>query len=704
MDLGMDLRNIRVGGNVNIKRSDGRIHAACISGVDADKRFVSVEWFEGKDTKGKEIDFPQLFSLNPQLLDTPDNAPPSAKKNDDRKTFYSPAGASGLPKPKSLAELNRQIDHPISKASAPLRPVSSQLSSKSTVASNVKKSAPQDPITTVEKAPDRRKSNCVKEVERLKKNRDDRRAKAAENLQQRLGDVDRGHPNWEFLKMIREYRRGLDQIDYSYVPSATHDKICVCVRKRPLNKKELNKKDLDVITIPDGCTSIVHEPKLKVDLTKYLENHSFRFDYAFDETVNNETVYRCTAQPLVRSIFEQGMATCFAYGQTGSGKTHTMGGTFSGKDQDCTAGIYGLAAADVFDLLSSPKYVRKDLVVCSSYFEIYSGKVFDLLNSKKKLQILEDAKQQVQVVGLTEHPVTNVEAVHKLIKTGNATRTSGTTSANQNSSRSHAVFQLILRKRSSQKLHGKFSLIDLAGNERGADTMAAARQTRMEGAEINKSLLALKECIRALGRKGHLPFRASKLTQVLRDSFIGDKARTCMIAMISPGFSCCEHTLNTLRYADRVKELGHSNKQPSTGNDVPTEARTADDDNSADDIPPGSTDLQLLHQNVDDANSSAELLTFHEAVNNLVEAEELLVDHHKSFIQEAKGLLDEQEKLLCYVDGIDYDIGNYAQALKKIIGQKFESLMKLEEHVDKFQKSLEEEEIASKKVKKLPFV
>ena len=187
-----------------------------------------------------------------------------------------------------------------------------------------------------------------------------------------------------------------------------------------------------------------------------------------------------------------------------------------------------------------------------------SLQVFDLLSGKSKLRVLEDGKQQVVVVGLTESVVDCVEDVLKLITHGNNLRTSGQTSANAHSSRSHAVFQIILRLNNRKKpLFGKFSLIDLAGNERGADTNSANRQTRMEGAEINKSLLALKECIRALGRKGaHLPFRASKLTQVLRDSFIGDKARTCMIAMISPSMSSCEHTLNTLRYADRVKELG----------------------------------------------------------------------------------------------------------------------------------------------------
>jgi len=182
--------------------------------------------------------------------------------------------------------------------------------------------------------------------------------------------------------------------------------------------------------------------------------------------------------------------------------------------------------------------------------------VFDLLADKQKLRVLEDGKQQVQVVGLTEKVVDSVEEVLKLIQHGNAARTSGQTSANSNSSRSHAVFQIVLRPMGTTKIHGKFSFIDLAGNERGVDTSSADRQTRMEGAEINKSLLALKECIRALGKQSaHLPFRVSKLTQVLRDSFIGEKSKTCMIAMISPGLSSCEHTLNTLRYADRVKEL-----------------------------------------------------------------------------------------------------------------------------------------------------
>ncbi|NXX21127.1 KIF2C protein, partial [Podargus strigoides] len=230
--------------------------------------------------------------------------------------------------------------------------------------------------------------------------------------------------------------------------------------------------------------------------------------------------------------------------------SQTMGGDFSGRAQNASKGIYAFASHDVFLLLNQPRYKSQDLEVYVTFFEIYNGKVFDLLNKKAKLRVLEDGKQQVQVVGLQERQVGCAEDVIRMIEMGSACRTSGQTFANTSSSRSHACFQILLRQRG--KLLGKFSLVDLAGNERGADTSSADRQTQMEGAEINKSLLALKECIRALGQnKSHTPFRESKLTQVLRDSFIGTNSRTCMIAMISPGMSSCEYTLNTLRYADR---------------------------------------------------------------------------------------------------------------------------------------------------------
>lgn len=132
-------------------------------------------------------------------------------------------------------------------------------------------------------------------------------------------------------------------------------------------------------------------------------------------------------------------------------------------------------------------------------------------------------------------------------------RAQGTTGANSESSRSHAILTMTLMH--NTKLYSKMSFIDLAGSERGADTINTDKQTKLDGAEINKSLLALKECIRALDQnKNHTPFRGSKLTQVLKDSFIGN-SKTTMIANISPAMMCCEHTLNTLRYADRVKEL-----------------------------------------------------------------------------------------------------------------------------------------------------
>eukprot|EP00879_Flechtneria_rotunda_P012405 GHRR01012954.1.p1 GENE.GHRR01012954.1~~GHRR01012954.1.p1 ORF type:complete len:376 (+),score=167.83 GHRR01012954.1:1119-2246(+) len=177
-------------------------------------------------------------------------------------------------------------------------------------------------------------------------------------------------------------------------------------------------------------------------------------------------------------------------------------------------------------------------------------------------------------VCLQEHSVSNVDVVKQLIEEANHRRSVGSTAANADSSRSHSIMQFALKRfiagGQHSRLVGKISFIDLAGSERGADTYDNNRQTRLEGAEINKSLLALKECIRALDSDArHVPFRGSKLTAVLRDSFVGETARTVMIANISPTSSCVEHTLNTLRYADRVKELRKERAERTPGGVTP---------------------------------------------------------------------------------------------------------------------------------------
>jgi kinesin family protein 2/24 len=400
----------------------------------------------------------------------------------------------------------------------------------------------------------------VREVGRKKETGEERHANLGEGI-----TTSHGNQNCSFEDMIENYRNSIECRPIRKTDPVKDNQITVCIRKRPLNKKELKSKEVDVMTVLTKDEIVVHQPKLKVNLRKFLENQHFKFDYAFDETCSNDLVYKYTAKPLVQTILDGGMSTCFAYGQTGSGKTHTMGGDFQGNTQDCKKGIYAMAAEDVFHFLKSRKYKDLKLTVSASFFEIYSSDVFDLLANKAKLRILEDGDHQVNVVGLTEKVVNSVDEVIKLIEHGNTARASGKTSANCNSSRSHAVFQIVLRKPGVKCIHGSFSLIDLAGSERAVDRTAVDRHTRLEGAEINKSLLALKECIRALSRQaGHVPFRGSKITQVLRDSFIGEKSKTCMIGMISPGMSSCEHSLNTLRYANRVKEHRSTYKQQGT--------------------------------------------------------------------------------------------------------------------------------------------
>jgi len=711
-----------MGVNVDIKRTDGRIHSAVVSGINVETKSVTVEWFERGETKGKEIELEQILGLNQDLApsaptsyitaDVPSKvqkyvARPSVPVKEKEKAT---TGVGSKRNPVRQSHVISSNGHSRDKEERNDNGHSGEQQQHSNKhQANIEKSETVSKATgaaTAQGVKDRRRSNVVKEVEKLKENREKRRAQQAQILeeQETLRNKDPTDPNWEFRSMIMDYK---DELDINPLqdgdPIANHQ-ITVCIRKRPMSTKELKKKEVDVVTVPQREMITIHEPKLKVDLTKYLDNQHFRFDYAFDESTDNEMVYKYTAKSLVQSIFEGGMATCFAYGQTGSGKTHTMGGEFHGKTQDSKNGIYALAARDVFKYLKSPKYKNNNLVVSCSFFEIYSGKVFDLLSGKSKLRVLEDGKQQVVVVGLTESVVDCVEDVLKLITHGNNLRTSGQTSANAHSSRSHAVFQIILRLNNNKKpLFGKFSLIDLAGNERGADTNSANRQTRMEGAEINKSLLALKECIRALGRKGaHLPFRASKLTQVLRDSFIGDKARTCMIAMISPSMSSCEHTLNTLRYADRVKELGAANPKDRPSGGRPEladfgEELLEDEDERV--LSPEDSDLAQL-RSLNDGECSADWYQFQESVAHLQLLEEEVVETHKTILDSMEHWLQQDASLLAMTNEVDYDQDAYAQQLEDMIAEKQEALEALREKTRAFRECLNEEEAQSNKMRR----
>ena len=322
-------------------------------------------------------------------------------------------------------------------------------------------------------------------------------------------------------------------------------KIRVIVRKRPLSRKELSKNDQDIVDIRNNRQVVVKELKVKVDLTKFIEEHAFNFDLAFDESITNEQIYLQTVRPMIEAAFHKIKVTCFAYGQTGSGKTYTMMG-----NRRQIPGLYLLAAYDIFTLLQN----YRGYTIWVSFYEIYCGKLFDLLNERKILTAREDGKQNICIGGLTEKNAEDINILMQIIEYGLNARTVGVTGANADSSRSHGIIQIKI-KDLNMKDYGKISFIDLAGSERAADTIDVNKQTKFDGAEINKSLLALKECIRALDQdKKHTPFRGSKLTLVLRDSFIGN-CKTLMIANISPALGCSEHTLNTLRYASRVKEL-----------------------------------------------------------------------------------------------------------------------------------------------------
>ena len=392
-----------------------------------------------------------------------------------------------------------------------------------------------------------RKGGIAEEIAILKQRREARKAKEEKkNINQTIGQKKKEQDH-KFLKMITQKKQLIykNNKPLSHIDSSD-SKIFVIVRKRPIFQKEIDNGEIDCISVLNPRVYI-HECKIQIDgITKYLEDHEFYFDGTFGENDNTLDIYNVTLSPMIDLILHQGIVTCFAYGQTGSGKTYTM---------------KGLEKEAIDDLYKQSEKMGNIFDFYISFFEIYRGSLYDLLNNKNKVEILDDKNGKVHIYGLYNQIADSPEMMHHIIDSANAIRTTHNTITNETSSRSHAICNIVIKLKGSDEEYGKLSLVDLAGSERAQETQSNDKERRAEGAEINKSLLALKECIRALDEKKtnpdqHVPFRASKLTHVLRDSFVSksDKSRIIMISCIMPSYKSCNHSLNTLRYSDRLKE------------------------------------------------------------------------------------------------------------------------------------------------------
>ncbi|KAJ7904245.1 kinesin-like protein [Mycena olivaceomarginata] len=294
--------------------------------------------------------------------------------------------------------------------------------------------------------------------------------------------------------------------------------------------------------------------------TKRYKDKRFMFDRVFDNEARQQDVYEATAQPLLQGLFNGYNATVFAYGATGCGKTHTISGT------ETDPGIIYMTMADLFQRIED----RRDewnVEVMVTFLEIYNEEIRDLLSDagtpapRGGLSIRED--KTVKVAGLVELRPNSAEQVKEIVLQGNLRRTQSPTLANATSSRSHAVLQVHVTQSprtaslSEQRTMATLSIIDLAGSERAAATTNMG-QRMVEGANINKSLLALGNCINALCESGgavrHVPYRNSKLTRLLKFS-LGGNCKTVMIVCVAPTSNHFDDTHNTLVYADRATKI-----------------------------------------------------------------------------------------------------------------------------------------------------
>ncbi|RDY05563.1 Kinesin-like protein KIN-8A, partial [Mucuna pruriens] len=331
-------------------------------------------------------------------------------------------------------------------------------------------------------------------------------------------------------------------------------RILVFVRLRPMNKKEKEAGSRCCVRVVNRGDVYLTEFANENDYLRLnrLRGRHFTFDAAFPDSASQQEVYSTSTSDLVEAVLQGRNGSVFCYGATGAGKTYTMLGTVE------NPGVMVLAIKDLFSKIRQ-RSCDGSHVVHLSYLEVYNETVRDLLSPGRPLVLRED-KQGIVAAGLTQYRAYSTDEVMALLQQGNQNRTTEPTRANETSSRSHAILQVVVEYRIRDAAMniinrvGKLSLIDLAGSERALATDQRTLRS-LEGANINRSLLALSSCINALveGKK-HIPYRNSKLTQLLKDS-IGGTCNTVMIANISPSNLSFGETQNTVHWADRAKEI-----------------------------------------------------------------------------------------------------------------------------------------------------
>lgn len=366
--------------------------------------------------------------------------------------------------------------------------------------------------------------------------------------------------------------------------------VVVAVRIRPLSSSE-------VAAGMKTCCQVIGDNVVAIrkngDAMQYLKSqqlsiNEYGYDVVFDESSTQHAVFEKTAKPYVSRLLDGQNVTVFAYGATGAGKTHTMLGN-TRQDEAASraeAGIIPNSVQELFVMIqkrsknkSAATRAGESYQVYLSFLEVYNEQVFDLLDSSGKvLSVREDQERGIVVVaGITEQHVHSYDQVIDFILQGNKRRKTEATLANAVSSRSHAVLQLVVKHTYRQEngreatVESKLSLIDLAGSERASATNNRGVRLQ-EGASINKSLLALANCINALAENSsvtstsntqggtapkkltNVKYRDSKLTHLLKSSLEGN-CNLIMIANINPSDSTYEDSHNTLKYANRAKNI-----------------------------------------------------------------------------------------------------------------------------------------------------